>query len=112
MLLVKFVLWDSGFVLGAQKKPSWSGCGEPHTKRMKINAHRLRTRPVTQVQRDEMELHPTSMPSRLRLDGESTAWSEDGGNGVCISFAPECRLIWRGVSLAHVPLRVPRSSSK
>jgi IS1 family transposase/transposase-like protein len=94
MLLVKVALSDIGFVLGVTEETVLAWLGSAAKKAHEINTHLLRDLPVTEVQLDEMwSFIRRKHAQQAGPDGESTDWSEDGRQGVWISFAPEFRLI-------------------
>lgn len=94
MLLVKVALCDIGFVLGVTEETVLAWLRRAAQKAHEINAHLLRDLPVTQVQLDEMwSFIRRKHAQPAGPDGESTELSEDGRQGVWISFAPEFRLI-------------------
>jgi len=94
MLLVKVALSDIGFVLGVTEETVLEWLRRAAHKAHEINVHLLRDLPVTQVQLDEMWNFIRRKPAQQAApDGESTAWSADGRQGVWSSFAPEFRLI-------------------
>jgi len=94
MLLVKVALSDLGFVLGVTEETVLAWLWRATQKAHEGNGHLLRDLPVTQVQRDEMwNFIRRKHAHQAGPAGESPELSEDGRQGVWISFAPEFRLI-------------------
>ena len=94
MLLVKVALSDMGFVLGVTAATVLEWLRRAAQQAHEINAHLLRDRPVTQVQRDEMwSCIRRKHAQQAGPDGASTEGSEDGRQWGWLSFAPEFRLI-------------------
>src|SRR4029077_17202983 len=88
MLLVKVALSDTGFVLGVTEATVLEWLRRAAQKAQEINTHLLRDLPVTQGQLDEMwNFIRRKHAKEAGPDGESTALSEDGRQGVWISFA-------------------------
>jgi hypothetical protein len=87
-------LSDMGFVLGVTEATVLEWLRRAAQTAHEIHTSRLRDRPVTPGQRDEM-WHCIRRQQALQAgpDGASTAWSADGRQWVWSSFAPECRLI-------------------
>ena len=94
MLLVKVALSAMGFVLGVTEDTVLAWLRRAAQKAHEITTSLRRDLPVTHVQLDEM-WHVLRRQQALQAgpDGESTAWSEDGRQGVWSSCAPEFRLL-------------------
>jgi hypothetical protein len=94
MLLVTGALSARGFVVGvtADTVLAWLRRAAPQAH--EIQTSRRRDRPVPPVQLAAM-WHGIRRQQALQAgpDGESTAWSEDGRQGVGSSVAPEWRLL-------------------
>lgn len=94
MLLVKVDLAGIACVLGVTEETVLAWLQRAAHKAEEIHAPLLRALPVTQVQRDELwSFIKRTHAQEAGPDGESTALSEDGRQGVWISCAPEYRLI-------------------
>jgi hypothetical protein len=94
MLLVKVDLAGISFVLGVTEATVLAWLQRVAHKAAEINAHLLRDLPVTQVQLDEMwNFIARKHACETDTAGESLPDSEDGRQGVWISFAPEFRLM-------------------
>jgi len=93
-LLVKVALSDIGFVLGVTEATVLEWLRRAAHQAQEINAHLLRDRPVSEVQREEMwSVIRRKHAQQAEADGESPELSEDGRQWGWISFAPEFRLI-------------------
>ena len=94
MLLVKVALSDIGFVLGVTEETVLEWLRRAAHQAQELNAHLLRDLPITEVQLDEMwSFIRRKHAQQADTNGESPERSEDGRQGVWISFAPEFRLI-------------------
>jgi hypothetical protein len=93
-LLVKVALSDIGFGLGMTAETVLEGRRRAAQQAQESNVHRLRDRPVTQVQLDAMWSCSRRQPAQQAgPDGESTEGSADGRPWVWSSCAPACRRI-------------------
>ncbi len=94
MLLVRVDLAGISFVLGVTEETVLAWLRRAAHQAEAVNQHLLRARPVTQGQLDEM-WHFIARKHACETDagGESLPDSEDGRQGVWISFAPEFRLM-------------------
>src|SRR6266446_1230133 len=94
MLLVRVDLAGISFVLGVTEETVLAWLRRAAHQAEAINHHLLRALPVTQVQLDEMwNFIARKHACETDAGGESLPDSEDGRQGVWISFAPEFRLM-------------------
>jgi transposase-like protein len=94
MLLVRVDLTGIGFVLRVTEETVLAWLKRAAVQAEAINQHLLRNLPVTQVQLDEMWNCIERQHAReTDAAGDSLPNSEDGRQGVWVSFAPEFRLM-------------------
>ena len=94
MLLVRVALAGISFVLGVTEETVLVWLRRAAHQAAVINHHLLRALPVTPVQLDEMgNFIARKHAGETDAAGESLPGSEDGRQGVWISFAPEFRLM-------------------